>query len=205
MKAEKFNNAFIAELRSASIYSAAVAFFAAGYLCHMYSSADGQVVQLIAWYRVPISIAILGLPAFMILNSIIAHILELRKKRIHAIEDAEKNITHQFSVIDHQKEKLNDGLSSSKELMTKLETKQQQLADMERKLKTVENQYRQSTNEFNAWAEKVAKKVEKSSATLFGSAAMQAPEQVKLLKQNAEEIVRLLDSAPKPLGGNDEI
>jgi hypothetical protein len=57
------------------------------------------------------------------------------------------------------------------------------------------------TSEYSAWAEKVADKVSKTSATLVGSAGAQAPEQVLHLQQSVKESQKLLDSNP---GGINE-
>lgn len=202
MKTEKVRQGILAEIRSAGIYVAAVGFFAAGYLAHMHGSSDGKyLVQLIAWYRTPITLAVVGLPALMILNTIIGHVLELRKNRIEEIETAEKNIMHKLSLIDHQKDKLTANLSATDELTTKLEKKQAEISGIEQRLKAAEAHLRKSASTYSAWAEKVAHKVGKTSTTLAGDACEQAPEQAAQLKKSMKELQQLLDKQP---GGVDE-
>jgi uncharacterized protein YukE len=203
MKTEKVRQGIVAEFRSVGIYAAAVGFFSAGYLAHMHGSSDGKyLVQLIAWYRTPITLVFVGLPALMILNTIMGHVLELRKNRIQEIETAEKNIAHHLALIDHQKEKLTSNLTATNELTEKLEKKQAEINSLEQRLKAAEVHLRKSADTYSAWAEKVANKVSKTSTTLIGDAGEQAPEQIEQLKQNMKELQRLLDKNPGGINEN---
>jgi ABC-type transport system involved in cytochrome bd biosynthesis fused ATPase/permease subunit len=197
MKVDRIGQAFVGELRSAGIYVAAVGFFAAGYLCHMSGSADnGYLVSLLVWYRTPITLAVLGLPALLIINMITSHVLELRTTRIQAIETAEKNIAHQHAQIEQQNTQLIARQTEMKTLVETIRRKQLELIERERTLNEVQTKFHKSATAYTAWADKVAAKVRKTSTTLVGDAAGQAPDQIEQLQLGAEELLTLLNKKP---------
>ncbi len=197
MKVDRLGQAFVGELRSAGIYVAAVGFFAAGYLCHMSGSADNKyLVSLLAMYRTPITLAVLGLPALLIINMITNHVLELRTTRIQAIETAEKNIAHQQAQIEHQNNQLVARQTALKTLAETMRRKKLELIERERTLNEVQTKFHTSAAAYTVWADKVAAKVQKTSATLVGDTAGQAPEQIEQLQLGAEELLTLLNKNP---------
>jgi len=194
MKVDRLGQSFVGELRSAGIYVAAVGFFAAGYLFHMHGSADARyMTYLFAMYRTPITLAVLGLPALLILNLVTNRVLELRRNRTQAIETAEKNILHQRVQIDHQHKQLIARQSALKTLAENLRRKQAEIIDRERRLSEAEKKLKRSAAAYTAWAERVTQKVKKSSTTLVGDAAGdQATDQIKQLRDGADELLALL-------------
>jgi hypothetical protein len=197
MKVDRLSQAFVGELRSAGIYVAAVGFFAAGYLCHMSGSADNRyLISLLVWYRTPITLAVLGLPALLIINMITNHVLELRTTRIQAIETAEKNIAHQYAQIEHENNQLVARQTALKTLAETMRRKKLELIERDRKLNEAEAKLRSSLATYSAWADKVAAKVRKTSGTLLGDTAGQAPEQIEQLQFGAEELLTLLNKNP---------
>lgn len=204
MKAEKIRCGFIDELRSSGIYVAAVGFFASGYLCHMYGSSDGTyLVQLLAWYRVPISIGVFGLPMLVIGSTVFSQIIKLRELRIEKIENAEKDISHRLTWIDLQKEKIIQTKSVLEEMRLDYEQKQHQLIEKQRQLKVAENHLRKSIYDYHHWAARLSKKISKTSKTLIGDSGSQAFEQIEQLQQSSQEILKLLDKEPAILGENN--
>ena len=194
MKVDRLGQAFVGELRSAGIYVAAVGFFAAGYLFHMHGSADARyMTYLLAMYHTPITLAVLGLPALLILNSVTNRVLELRRNRTQAIEIAEKNIVQQHAQIEHENKQLIARQSALKTLAENLRRKQAEIIDRERRLSEAEKKLKRSAAAYTAWAERVTQKVKKSSTTLVGdTAGDQATDQIKQLRDGADELLALL-------------
>ncbi|MCB2215695.1 MAG: hypothetical protein KQH59_06485 [Desulfobulbaceae bacterium] len=198
MKVERFGQALRSEFRSIGIYVAAIGFFTAGYLFHMHGSAEARyMTYLLAMYRTPITLAVLGLPALLILNSVTNRFLELRRNRTQAIEIAEKNIVQQHAQIEHENKQLIARQSALKTLNENLRRKQHEFIERERKLNEAETRLRESATIYNAWADKVAAKVRKTSASLVGDASAQAPEQIEILQNGAEELLALLNKNPE--------
>jgi hypothetical protein len=200
MKTEKVKRGFIDELRSSGLYIAAVGFFASGYLCCMYGSSDGRyLAQLVAWYRTPITLAVVGLPMLLIANSVLSQIIKLRELRIEKIENAEKDISHQMSWVELEKVKINQTKMNFNELRLNYEQRQHQIIEKQRQLKVAENHLRKSITDYHHWAHRLSKKISKTSTTLIGDAGSQAPEQIAQLQKSSQEILRLLDKKPESL------
>ena len=204
MKTEKIKRGLIDELRSSGLYVAAVGFFASGYLCCMYGSSDGRyLAQLLAWYRTPITIAVVGLPILLIANSVLGQLLKLRGLRMEVIQNTEKDISHQLSWIEREKDKINQTKIKFDELRLDYEQRQHRLIERQKELKISENHLRKLISDHHRWAEQLSNKISKTSKTLIGDAGSQAPEQIAQLQKSAQEILRQLDKKPECNGTND--
>jgi len=194
MKVERLGQALRSEFRSIGIYVAAIGFFTAGYLFHMHGSADARyMTYLLAMYRTPFTLAVLGIPTLLILNTIMNRVLELRRNRTQAIDIAEKNIFQQHAQIEHENKQLIARQSALKTLAENLRRKQAEIINRERRLSEAEKKLKRSAAAYTTWAEKVTQKVKKSSTTLVGDAAGdQATDQIKQLRDGADELLALL-------------